>query len=890
MKNLLLILFILSLGVRAMDVTHRQMVWSHYVPWHAPFNTSSLVNRHYNFPTFQSVEDEMPDYKDEIRQAIRQGIDGFAVDVCIRENSTIYAERVGIMLEAAKGTDFAIVPCLDGKTTPENQAAQIKSMLDKFAGHPNYPVFKGKPLVFTYTWLSWTPEEWTRIRELLKADGITPAFVANIGGGYKPVVKDEMLKYVDSFDALYSFGLSGIDRVPVQQTVQLLREICRQNGKLYVTSLSPGYYGAWYNGRNDFYQPHYGFDQLHGGFLTTDASDQWMHLTTWNDHDETSLLPMVFTSANPSITLAYANAFKKRPPAWKDTRLCFAYHRELLPGTLLRIETLALPGTSDENTTVSGHIEHKGRILATLEQKQFTPGKFATSEWLLDTTSWAEVPYATPIVQISRPGQPAHTIRLPEIRLISGWLQNAVTLKVAETDLVDNVQASLDITYNQHGFSAHCTFTAPENIQRIDLYRNDRPVAAFNDETNAKTILNLQATGAGTCEIDLKNGKIPYADRKFSQRGKPDFQVTSNSVRSYGNRGWTPNTLIIATTPDDLITFNVNGKHKLEITSAELARRQVIQLERFEILAGGANATIANIPKLNANKGDFNLNLLTFGKRENDIFQLRFQFSDECFAWSEPLVMNQEPLVDAFVIRTNVNLETPSAATGQPGRNEFITPKELLPVTKTTSVPVKLSPATVRRGLWNFNGDGVDEAGEMNVSIPQDAFTTWDEDGVQHQGLNFDGKRSVKMRLRTWPMGNTLFQIRFKPNKPQAQEPQAIFARSGWSDGFDVALKPDGHIKVTRNGNTHAYGDKNANLVPTTVLESDSPVAFDAWNILKVTCDTRTLSIEINGKPAGQCPIPPARSYGNCIWFIGAADKHANFNGLVDWLKLDGLP
>lgn len=52
-----------------MDVTHRQMVWSHYVPWHAPFNTSSLVNRHYNFPTFQSVEDEMLDYKDEIRQA-----------------------------------------------------------------------------------------------------------------------------------------------------------------------------------------------------------------------------------------------------------------------------------------------------------------------------------------------------------------------------------------------------------------------------------------------------------------------------------------------------------------------------------------------------------------------------------------------------------------------------------------------------------------------------------------------------------------------------------------------------------------------------------------------------------------------------------------------------
>ena len=42
------------------------------------FNTSSLVQA--LLPHIQSVEDEA-DYKDEIRQAIRQGIDGFAVDV-----------------------------------------------------------------------------------------------------------------------------------------------------------------------------------------------------------------------------------------------------------------------------------------------------------------------------------------------------------------------------------------------------------------------------------------------------------------------------------------------------------------------------------------------------------------------------------------------------------------------------------------------------------------------------------------------------------------------------------------------------------------------------------------------------------------------------------------
>ena len=64
-------------------------------------------------------------------------------------------------------------------------------------------------------------------------------------------------------------------------------------------------------------------------------------------------------------------------------------------------------------------------------------------------------------------------------------------------------------------------------------------------------------------------------------------------------------------------------------------------------------------------------------------------------------------------------------------------------------------------------------------------------------------------------------------------------------------------------------------VVPITVLKATARALMPEY--LKVTCDTQTLSIEITASPPGNAQSP-ARSYGTA-WFIGAADKHANFNG-----------
>lgn len=63
------------------------------------------------------------------------------------------------MLKAAEGTDFQIGACLDVKTTVEQQVKELVRMLDLFGNTRITRGGTGRPVVCTYTYLNWTPEE-----------------------------------------------------------------------------------------------------------------------------------------------------------------------------------------------------------------------------------------------------------------------------------------------------------------------------------------------------------------------------------------------------------------------------------------------------------------------------------------------------------------------------------------------------------------------------------------------------------------------------------------------------------------------------------------------------------------------------------------------------------
>lgn len=238
--------------------------------------------------------------------------------------------------------------------------------------------------------------------------------------------------------------------------------------------------------------------------------------------------------------------------------------------------------------------------------------------------------------------------------------------------------------------------------------------------------------------------------------------------------------------------------------------------------------------------------------------------------------------IPANLVETSINLETSSGATGMPGENEYLTPQNKLPVGAPVIVATRIPLESIRSGHWTFDNGGYDSLGERDVNIPQSMLVP-DETGVGNV-LKLDGTQPLKMRLRTWPIGNTTVDFRLNPD-PGVTQPQSVIGRTGWSDGINVNLRPNGRIEVVRDGNRD---------VPQETLISKTPIAFGKWTRVRVTNDNLKLRLYFDGRLDSEVSIKPARSYGNSTWFVGggheAATKagYVNYQGKIDDLTVSG--
>lgn len=183
----------------------------------------------------------------------------------------------------------------------------------------------------------------------------------------------------------------------------------------------------------------------------------------------------------------------------------------------------------------------------------------------------------------------------------------------------------------------------------------------------------------------------------------------------------------------------------------------------------------------------------------------------------------------------------------------------------------------IRRGGWHFEGNGRDVLGDMHVEIDQSLFAS------SHNGtgmaLKLDGQAPVKMRLRTWPVGNTTVDFSLNPD-PNPARPQSVIGREGWSDGVNINLLPDGRLEVVRDG-----GD----AVLKVTMVSNTKLPFGKWSRVRVTNDSERLRLYINGHPDAEKPVPAARSYGNSTWYLGGGYRdYANYRGYIDELTVLG--
>ncbi|MBI4977799.1 MAG: hypothetical protein HZC28_09965 [Spirochaetes bacterium] len=868
----------------AMNIgTNEKRVWCHYVAWHFATDVSYSAITHYDFAWRYPVKNEAGDYRDEMSNAVRSGIDGFFVDVVMNADSksVAFTGQTIAMLNAYEGTPFMVGICLDGAGTKDTEwyVKKITEMITNICTHPNYPVIDGKPVFITYGSMGRTPDGWRDVRRRLKETGYEIFLIGDIGAGYdKKMSAEKVTPYNACFDMFYSFGsFHRNDSVfqPVAESAPIVCKAARDGGRSYMPCLWPGYLGGWLGGRNDYYQPYRGFDQLFENFDTMrKTGGEWLHITTWNDLEETPMYPMLFTfHANTELLKAFTGYFKGAAPEADVPRVYFAYHREEIIGTLLRIEAMSIPTRAvSAAATVSGYLsDNDGKKCCELAPKSVSTKDFSRAEWQIPTADYCYSPCVVPTVRIETKDGYLIERKLPAVFLKSGWIQNQVTVRVPPHEMATN-EARLLVQQQGTMITARLSLGTDVSVTHATLWRNDRPIGEFGTNDGWLAYLEIRRKNVPKFTAAISGGTFIDANQ-FGQAKSESFKVSPQELFIEKTPSWSG--VMMAALRNDgnaVLTVKASGT-ETNLSLNDICAHQGTYIDvkggSLHIKPSEIDCFIMDHSPLNVRSGTLSLTLDSRPAHENDIFYARIETSTGTVFYSSaatPFAASQPrsiPVTEAFF-----NLETLAEAPGIPLLSGFLeTPAQQTPVVRKVSV----HPANFLAGRWTFENGFIDTLGERDLPVWENRsfLTSGGHDGGT--SMTFTGTNSLKLRLRSWPLGACTIDLYLKP-KAGRSGTQSIIKRGGGSSAVTLSLLPDGTLNVMREGKRAVVSD---GFMTTEKLVDDS------WNRVRITFDETALSARINGKPAGSKTLQPGREHFNCTIVLGG-----NYTGALDDLAV----
>lgn len=813
------------------------MTWAHYVAWMHPAETSMLAERYPDPAMFDVGEDPV---RDEMRLARTMGLDGWFVDVVARKDRLPSNHSdFGPFLKAAEGTDFMVGPCLDVKTDVAWQVHELVRLLGAWGAHPNFPRVGGKYVVATYTWWPWTPDEWRAIREGCAKAGFPLYLIANLTFSFEAFDDRLLASYADVFDCGYTFGYIGRNGMTTAENHRRLAAFCAQHGKRWMPGLHPGYLGGWTWGRNAYYLPLEHLDQFHGAFLAAFGADgahpQWSHVTSWNDHDETTVAPRLLTPGMRRLIPEYAAALKGLSPRGERPDVLFAYHREELPGTVIRLEAMRLPARTgaDRAIEVRGAlVDGRGAVAADLKPQTLTQA-WDRVEWLVSSTALAKSPYLVPRFATDT-GLAAD---FPALFFSEPWILNQQTVRETFADRV-KVGGDFEVKVEEGVLASAVRFDAPVPLKRAVLYANDRPVGVFRPEG---------ASGAD----DIQFSFIAWGEKKG-----PDFTVSVEGARETvkTRRQVRPREAHKVTGGKDMRFTFACGETKFSFTPPELLSAGSLGTARCGVEAEPDLGVYHSAP-LNLSAGRLALRAFVRLPAPADAYWVRFETMDGRIAETAiryPFAAEADaaPRIEN-VLETEITLEHPQGSAGRPGAVPFLD-ANALPVAGTRSVKAAVSPLATRtldrKGPWSFAGDGQE-----------------------------------KVRLlphRAWPMDKGTIAFEMKPDSSCASNRTGVIFKDGVQSGFSFALDAGGSLLAL-------WREKPAAKAVT--VAGGARVRYGEWNAVRLRWDGLVARLEVNGKAGRTVPVPAKRIYGNCYVNLGG---HANgerpFKGEIRNLHVTG--
>lgn len=824
------------------EVAGRRMAWAHYVPWYKPENASLAIGDFYNFPwpDMDGRESRLESTRREIADSRASGVDGWFVDLGANPPKGPLNSAGDMMgyLDAAKGSDFQVAICLDGASDPAYLARATLDLLKQIGDHPNYPKMNGRSVVATYAFQNRPRTDWNDFRRLCREGGRDVYLIANMSA--MPHAKTDFASLEacrDAIDAVYMFDAPGHAEDPPETTNRELRDWCAAHGKRAMPCLHPGYWGAWLKGANDFYHPFRGFDMLYRMFESGRAAGpvDWIHITSWNDLCETPLMPCVFTPGNTRILRAYCDGMKGLDIAGERAEIFFAYHREELVGTLLRIEAMALPRRGGLDVTVQGVLrDDAGRVVETLPPRRLSGTGFARCEWLVSTTPHAERPCLVPSFTVESEGR-RRTAQLPSVFLVTGWLRNAVTVNVPFDRFLDGDSPRVNLSQTGGVFRAEAAFKEAEPVRRLILFRNDRPFLAFTPDADAREIQRVVLlTGIqGDLSVAVTNGRLLRAVKNFERNNN-----------KWGSWKWDAKGLLSRYNP----AFGVHG---LVFSGAPEMKLVPSRTDTGRLLPSDVDRTALDTPPVNLREGCLAVNREAPPPRETDSYWLLLETASGRFRHTAPSwpFGGARRFETRAILETATSLDTSMNGGGYALRNdpEFLTPVDEIPVRSNRVVVCRVPRCGTRTAEWTFDAPN----------------------------------RGVELPKRTWPVGTMRIRLRLRADGACGTR-QTIIHQFGWTDGMTLELNEQGNLEVIR-------GFENGRKECFERMTGRTKLAPGVMHEVEIEGDMAEVRLHVDGRIDATLHPTPARSLDGCRMTIGGGIGRQPFKGLVERLAISGL-
>ena len=879
----------------ARDVSAGRMALAHYVGWTMPDQISLQPANFYSFPAYEHGKEP---YAEEVRRAIDAGLDGFFVDVSVQ-----YKWRPGFyytverLLDGAKGTPFCVAPCLDVKTDVSNQIDHVCWMLNRFGNHPNYPRVGDRYVIATYTYHEWKPEEWRTMIDGCTQKGFPLYVVGNVKPSCGVLLPDRLERYRDVFDACYSFAYTGRERLSVVDEDRGVAEWCAKNGKLFMPCIHPGYLAAWLRGSNPNYIPFQGVDaQMRCFDSARAAGGQWLHFTSWNDHCETTLEPMLLTPGNRHLMRAMSDAFKGLPPTTARTDILFAYHREELPGTLLRFEALRLPSQEKEPVQVSGMLyDADGRGVSFLTSKTLTSA-WDRVEWLVPSGELARSPHLTPRFTMNT-ATTARCATFPALYFRTPWIENPITVRETFADRA-NVSARLEVGWkvgrmvrgHVYGgsISAQLAFTNSVPVKRAILFKNDRPVGQFAVERPATGTAALPLVFSGQCrfEATFPSGRVRMAMRKGNPPGRDGFSWDAHGIRNRPHVLYQDMMSAWVEGPPDAEFVLAAGGATNRFTLPELACRRYIPVDGGKLeLKVHSDCTLREMPLLDRKEGTFRLDLYDRFPGTGASYFARLEFADGRICETETIYpFCNGGFASLPVLESPVTLETYPGDLSLPRieplvtYREFLTPLENLPLRETTVRDRKVARAALRCARWPLTGDGVGAFDDRMVMDLKPGSFAAEPDGLT--ALSFSGQEQVRLPLREWPMDTARIEFEMAPLDAEGVV-RSVIHRKGHGAAFSLRQLGDNRLEAVWSG-IGKGGVWKVETAERVSVVSRTPVAPRRWTKVRLENDHRFLRIFLDGRLDAEVPFHAFRGFGPVTVILGGGEENlSGYRGFI---------